>query len=66
MVTTSEKGINSLVSTSNPEENKDSNNNYCIKILKNLYGKVQSVKVWYQYLTNKLKLIGFKLSLSDE
>ena len=43
-------------------EMQGSTKEYCLQILKNIYGQVQAGKVWKDYLTNKLSKIGFKVS----
>jgi hypothetical protein len=39
---------------------------YVLRLKKNLYGQKQAGRVWNQYLTKKLKQIGFKQSEVDE
>ena len=48
-----------LKETDDQEEFKQSNDQYCLQLHRNLYGQVQAGKVWYQYLSRKLKHIGF-------
>ena len=43
------------------------NNDYVLKIDRNIYGQKQAGRVWYMYLTKKLlKEIGFTKSDTDE
>ena len=43
-----------------------SNKEYCLKLVKNIYGQKQAGRVWNQYLCEGLKNLGFKKSKWDE
>ena len=43
------------------------NNDYALKLHRNIYGKKKAVRVWYKYLTKKLLLeLGLTKSEIDE
>ena len=45
---------------------KEHTHEYALKVHQNIYGQVQAGRVWYNYLSEKLNLIGFKQCARDE
>ena len=47
-------------------ENGENPKDYCLHILKNVYGQKQAGRVWNKHLVRNLKSIGFKQSAFDD